>query len=293
MVTTLCAGLLYRIQIRLKCFKDVYVQEHEPLRISTVKIRHHPRVRNFIPHVEVHGLKWNEIDSPRANPINRSISIVTVGGVTTASIVASTMLSDFSTTLSTFGVVGVFVLMLLAHKIKRELVSVNERREQEALAAKEEIENLSWHDRATGLYSYSWFKQALEREVSRSKRYDQPCSLLWMSLDKRALEAQTIHATNADPNHVWRFVSDLVSASVRNTDTVARHPEEYSVAILLPQTDSDGIHVVSNRLSERLKIEKLEIVDGSFLEVRFNRRGVSFPVDGSSADELLEAVQNR
>ena len=153
------------------------------------------------------------------------------------------------------------------------------------------IERLSWQDKPTGLFSFSWFQQALEREVSRSVRYDQSCTILWLSLDLEHLRKQSAHVENTDPAYIWRFVADLASAAVRDTDTVARRPGEFSVAILLPQSDVEGGNIVIARLSERLAKEKLEIAGSDPIEVQFRQRAVSFPADGSTAAELLDAIQ--
>ncbi|HIF72921.1 MAG TPA: hypothetical protein EYQ61_10255 [Dehalococcoidia bacterium] len=87
-------------------------------------------------------------------------------------------------------------------------------------------------------------------------------------------------------------MADLASAAVRDTDSVARRPGEYSMAILLPQSDTEGGNIALNRLSERLEIEKLDVAGSDPVQVQFRQNAVSFPADSNTAQELLDALEN-
>ena len=228
--------------------------------------------------------------SPGDWPDHRPL-IVAVAVIAVALVGASIFLADLSVALAVLGGMAIVILGILAVRSESVAKSAARSRREEAAAAADMIERLSWQDRATGLFSFNWFQQAVEREVSRSRRYDQPCALVWLSLDIDNLREQSVHVVNTDPAHIWRFVTDLVLASVRNTDTVAVRPGEYSVAILLPQSDVAGGNIVLNRLSTRLEIEKLEISDGTRASARFHNLVVSMPADATTAGELLQAVQ--
>ena len=205
--------------------------------------------------------------------------------------VGSVVLADFSAVLGVLAGVVAVIIAVLAWGGENYLKRETELRRRDAIAAASEIEKLAWQDKSTGLFSFSWFEQALEREVSRSVRYDHAFTVLWLALDLQHLHNQSIHAANTNQAYIWRFVSDLTSASVRNTDTVARRPGDYSVAVLLPQSNAEGGNIVLNRLNERLEREKLELADGTRADARFHQRLVSFPADGSSAEAILRALQ--
>ena len=117
--------------------------------------------------------------------------------------------------------------------------------------------------------------------------------ILWLNLDIDHLYSQSPHAANTDPAYVWRFVADLATAAVRDTDSVARRPGEFAVAILLPQSDVQGGDIVLKRLSERLATNKLEVAGSDPVEVQFRQRAVSYPTDGATAQELLDAIDGR
>ncbi|MDP6668143.1 MAG: diguanylate cyclase [Dehalococcoidia bacterium] len=228
----------------------------------------------------------NTASSPNRLPFIITFALIAIGLAA-----GSVILPDLSAVFGVLAAVVAVVIAVLALGSENYLRRETELRQRDAAAAADEIERLSWQDRSTGLFSSSWFQQALEREVSRSVRYDQACVVIWLGLDQEHLRQQSAYAFNTDPAYIWRFVSDLTSAAVRDTDTVARWPGEYSVAILLPQSNAEGGNIVMDRLNERLETEKLEIADGTRTDVRFRHRVVSFPVDGSTAGELLAALQ--
>lgn len=233
----------------------------------------------------------NDESGETAGSPNRLPFIITFALIAIGLSAGSVVLTDFSAVLGVLAGVVAVIIAVLALGSENYLKRETELRRRDAVAAANEIEKLSWQDRLTGLFSFNWFQQALEREVSRSVRYDHACTVLWLALDLQHLQNQSVHASNTDPAYIWRFVSDLASAAVRDTDTVARWPGEYSVAILLPQSDTEGGNIVLNRLNERLETEKLEIADGTRADVRFHQRLVSFPADGNTAGELLAAIQ--
>ena len=224
--------------------------------------------------------------SPSRLPFIITFALIAVGLS-----VGSVVLADLSAVLGALAGLVAVIIAVLALGGENYLKRETELRRRDAVTAASEIEKLSWQDTSTGLFSFNWFQQALEREVSRSIRYDHTFTVLWLALDLQHLQNQSVHAGNTDPAYIWRFVSDLTSAAVRDTDTVARRPGEYSVAILLPQSDAEGGNIVLNRLNERLEQEKLELVDGTRADVQFHQRLVSFPADGTSTEAILKAVQ--
>ncbi len=228
----------------------------------------------------------NQIDS---DPSRRPF-ILAFGVIALAVAVGTVIFSDLSLIFGIVSGISTSIITLLAWGGENYLDREKQRRAQQSLQAANEIEKLSWQDASTGLFSFSWFQQALEREISRSSRYEQACTMLWLELDAEELRTQSVHAGNLDPAYVWRFVVDLTTAAVRDTDTVARRPGEYSVAILLPQSDMDGGKIVLDRLRERLEIEKLELPGSDSVTAKFRQKIVSFPSDGSSATELMQAI---
>jgi GGDEF domain-containing protein len=234
----------------------------------------------------------SNVDAQNAPSGHRPL-IIALTLVAVALSVGSIILTDLSAVFAGIGGLAAVGIGALGLEAEKHFAKASQQRIEDSAAMAAEIERLAWQDKATGLFSFSWFQQALEREVSRSGRYDQECTMLWLSLDLEHLRAQSPHAANTDPAYVWRFVADLATAAVRDTDSVAKRPGEFSVAILLPQSDIEGGKIVLQRLSRRLAEEKLEVAGSDPIEVQFRQRAVSFPTDGSTAKELMNAIQGR
>lgn len=232
------------------------------------------------------GGPGNQSNDPNRRPLIIGFALVAVGLT-----IGSVLLSDLSNIFAVILGILAVVIAVLAWGGENYLQREFQLRRRDAAAAAEEIEKLAWQDKSTGLFSFSWFQQALEREVSRSARYDQACVVIWLTLDYQNFLEQSIHAGNTDQAYIWRFISDLASAAVRDTDSVARRPGEYSMVVLLPQSDAEGGNIVINRLNQRLENEKLELADGTRSDIRFTHKIVSFPTDGSTAQELIKAAQ--
>jgi len=145
-------------------------------------------------------------------------------------------------------------------------------------------------DPQTGLMSMHWFELAVQREVSRSERYSQPCTIVFSTLNTAAMEKISIHARNSDPGYLLRFMADIAQATVRDSDIVARIPSVYGFAVLMPQTTKTGALVAVERLRERLSTNQIELVDGISISVEFRSTVLEYPEDAADSNELLAPV---
>lgn len=225
-------------------------------------------------------------ESPSRRPLIIGFTVAAIGLSA-----ASVGLTDLSAVFGiATGIVAV-IIAVLAWGGENYLEHEKRRRREVTVAAEIEIERNTWRDSATGLFTYSWFEQALEREVSRSARYGQACAVIRLDLNLEHLYAHSPIAENADPSGIWKFIADVVTSTVRETDSVARRPGEFSVAILLPQSGAEGGNLVLSRLNERLESDLLHLPDIDPLIVQFRQQTVSYLSDGATAQELLSAIQ--
>lgn len=111
-------------------------------------------------------------------------------------------------------------------------------------------------DGLMGIYNHKYFKQRLEGEVAKSRRYGQQTSIVLLDLDffKRVNDTYG-HATG---DLVLKHLAKWVVDSSRTTDVVARYGGE-EVAVILPFTGLAGAQEFAERL--RLKISEQMIRD--------------------------------
>lgn len=106
------------------------------------------------------------------------------------------------------------------------------------------------------IYNHKYFKQRLEEEVAKARRYGQPTSVVFLDIDffKRVNDTYG-HATG---DIVLKQMAKWVTDSTRTTDVVARYGGE-EVAVILPHTGIAGAQEFSERL--RIKISEQYIHD--------------------------------
>lgn len=107
------------------------------------------------------------------------------------------------------------------------------------------ITKLFTRDSVTGLYAQNMMNKIMKIEMSRSRRYRYPLSVVTVKVSNigEIREKGGIEATD----ETIQKVSRSVLKSVRNVDIGARLDDD-SILILLPHTDIEGAGVVSGRI---------------------------------------------
>jgi two-component system cell cycle response regulator len=145
-------------------------------------------------------------------------------------------------------------------------------------------EELSVTDDLTHLYNVRYQNAALRREVSRSRRYRVPVSLIFLDLDG-------FKTVNDRHGHLWGSrtlveVGAVIRGVVREIDVVSRFGgDEFTV--ILPQTGAAGAKVIAERLRQRIAHTVFLRAHG--LEVRLTASlGIAaYPEHGRTEEDLV------
>ncbi|HPN72441.1 MAG TPA: GGDEF domain-containing protein [Candidatus Omnitrophota bacterium] len=127
------------------------------------------------------------------------------------------------------------------------------------------------HDGLTGLYTHKYFKQHLERELSRSRRYKSPVSLIMCDIDNFKKFNDSYGHLAGDK--ALKSVAGIILSNVRSSDIVARYGGE-EFAILLVESGLEEAQSVARRLKS-LTDETVEIA--SRIKGQIERKTI--PVD--------------
>jgi len=105
-------------------------------------------------------------------------------------------------------------------------------------------------DSLTGLFNHAYFLKALEREVKRAKRYGLRVSLVMLDLD----DFKEVNDTRGhrEGDRVLVKTAGIILESLRESDVGARYGGE-EFAMVLPDTDRNGAHVVAERVRDRVE----------------------------------------
>lgn len=111
------------------------------------------------------------------------------------------------------------------------------------------LEDLSFNDELTRLYNIRYLHEYLNKELARARRLNEVVAALFFDLDDfKFVNDAHGHLVGS---HILQEFSELILATVRNTDMAARYGGDEFV-IILPNTDLAAATLVAERLRRRL-----------------------------------------
>ena len=152
----------------------------------------------------------------------------------------------------------------------------------------EKVEREAVTDELTGLANARSFRASLDSELERSRRFGTPLALVMLDLDH-------FKRINDDFGHqqgdeVLALIAEVLREFSRDIDAPARYGGE-ELAIVLPQTDTDGAAQLAERIREavdRLRVPLLDR-DGS-LRVQASFGVAAFPESAMDRESLIAAA---
>ncbi len=140
-----------------------------------------------------------------------------------------------------------------------EQLKAENRRLRQRVAQLSAFKRLAFIDELTGLYNRRCFKRRLVEESSRAKRHDTPLGLLVADVD----DLKTINDRAGHPagDSVLSWVGTVLAKTCRQYDVPCRIGGD-EFAVILPETDQQGIEAVIKRLA-KYQFEARDQVDVS------------------------------
>jgi diguanylate cyclase (GGDEF)-like protein len=159
------------------------------------------------------------------------------------------------------------------------------------------IENASLHeavgrqavtDELTGLANARAFRSILDREIERSRRFQTPLGLVMVDLDDFK-QVNDRHG-HQQGDEVLASVAAVLRDFSRDIDAPARYGGE-ELAVVLPQTDSDGAALLAERMREAVEHLRVPSVSGEApLRVTASFGVASVPESAADRGELIAAA---
>ncbi len=159
------------------------------------------------------------------------------------------------------------------------------------------IENASLHetvgrqavtDELTGLANARAFRSILDREIERSRRFQTPLGLVMVDLDDFK-QVNDRHG-HQQGDEVLASVAAVLRDFSRDIDAPARYGGE-ELAVVLPQTDSDGAALLAGRMREAVERLRVPSVSGgAALRVTASFGIASVPESATDREELVAAA---
>ncbi len=152
--------------------------------------------------------------------------------------------------------------------------------------AEERLQYLASFDTLTGIANRVTFQSRLNRAISRAKRHDKECAILFIDLNK--FKPVNDHYGHEVGDELLKQVAERLKALVRSVDTAARIGGDEFVVILEDIEDRTIIHTVVKRIIEAIaepyQIKSIEITISCSV-------GISvYPHDGSNDVDLTRSA---
>ena len=111
--------------------------------------------------------------------------------------------------------------------------------------ANKRLAHLAITDGLTGLYNHRHFRDRLDGEFERARRYDLPLACMILDVDNFKKVNDTFGHLEGDS--VLRQIAERTSRSVRKSDVVARYGGE-EIVVIMPQTGLEGARSQAERV---------------------------------------------
>jgi diguanylate cyclase (GGDEF)-like protein len=149
----------------------------------------------------------------------------------------------------------------------------------------ETVERQAVTDDLTGLANRRAFDETITTEVERSRRFDQPVSLVMVDID----DFKTVNDRHGHllGDEVLKQVADVLRASGREIDEPARYGGE-ELAMVLPGTDLEGAYNLAERIREGIADLRIPLPHGEVLRVTASLGAAVRP---GSADDVIGLVR--
>lgn len=149
------------------------------------------------------------------------------------------------------------------------------------------LRNLSVRDPLTGLFNRRYMEESLQREIATAQRKNRPLAIVILDLDYFKKFNDTFGHEAGD--YLLKEVGSLLSKKSRVGDIACRFGGEEFVMIY-PEASPEVAVQLANQLREAIAGLQLQHFGHSLGQISASFGLASFPMHGSTADQLLRAA---
>ena len=150
----------------------------------------------------------------------------------------------------------------------------------------EYYKELSNIDALTSIHNYRFFKEILDNEIKRHKRYERNLSFLLIDIDNfKSINDTYGHLTG---DIVLKQIAGLLNKTVRSCDFLARYGGE-EFAVILPETSEKEALMLGKRILSVIEDHQFKSIDGEPIgKISVTVGLTSFPRSASNLQQLID-----
>lgn len=149
----------------------------------------------------------------------------------------------------------------------------------------EEKSRLAITDGLTGIYNHRYFKEHLEEEFRRARRFLHPFSLIMIDIDH--FKEYNDRYGHLGGDLALKTVADTLMENIREVDIVSRYGGE-EFTIILPDTDIEGAEALAEKARRAVKIKSLALAEAGQEGLTISAGVASFKISMKDLDELID-----
>jgi len=108
------------------------------------------------------------------------------------------------------------------------------------------------HDSITGMLNHNSMYHTVSLEVSRSRRYNNPLSLILMNINYSSCVDNSNSFSDEKIEQIRVMISQLLKDQIRWADIIG-HLEHSDFALLLPETNHQSAQILINKLNKNIQ----------------------------------------
>ncbi|MBN1207936.1 MAG: diguanylate cyclase [Myxococcaceae bacterium] len=153
----------------------------------------------------------------------------------------------------------------------------------------DEIYKLTTMDGLTQIHNRRYFDEQIDRELSRSRRYERVLSLVMMDIDHfKQINDQYGHLAG---DHVLKQLASVVSTRIRREDVFARYGGE-EFGVILPEIDLKGARLFAEKV-RHLVSKQLFTFDKTSIPVTVSLGVATLEAEHRAAADLVSAADEK
>lgn len=146
----------------------------------------------------------------------------------------------------------------------------------------QKVREMAMLDPLTGIYNRYYFRDVLQREAKRIKRFGYSICVLMMDVDGlKAINDRHGHMTG---DNVLRHIAGILKSSIRESDVLARFGGDEFIILMPNAIASDGEKLAA-RIAETIREANRHLPDSE------PRRGLSVGIHASGSDDLDQILR--